>query len=92
MLCALQNQYIIFITVDQDFVDLSVSFSLTSTNPRQCFNVTINDDDVLEVTEYFRASLAEVGALPQNASLSLTTARVNIMDNDSEAEHVCLGC
>lgn len=84
MLCAL----ILFITVGEDFEDLSVNFALTSTNPRQCFNVTIIDDDILELLEYFRASLTEMGSLPQNASLSLTMARVDIFDNDSETEHM----
>ena len=77
-------------TVGEDFEDLLVDFSLSTANPRQCFNVTIIDDDILEVSEYFRVSLVEVGALPQNASLSLTMARVNITDNDGET--LCFVC
>lgn len=65
-----------------DYEDLIEEFSLSPTNDRQCFNVTIMDDDILEVSEFFRATLVAVGDLPQNASLNITQARVDIDDNE----------
>lgn len=70
------------ISVVDDYEDLMQPFSLSPTNDRRCFNVTIVDDDVLEVSEYFRATLVAVGDLPQNASLNITQARVDIGDNE----------
>lgn len=72
----------IFISVGEDYEDRTESFSLSPTNSRQCFNVTIVDDDILEASEYFRATLVAVGDLPQNASLNITQARVDIDDNE----------
>ena len=70
--------------VGMDFEGLTQDFTLTRDAPDQCFNVTINEDDILEVLEYFRATLMAVGPLPQEASLGTTEARINIFDNESE--------
>lgn len=68
----------------EDYDDLTENFSLTPTNSSQCFNITIIDDSILELTEYFRVTLEAVGDLPQNASLNCTQARVDIADNESK--------
>ena len=47
-----------------------------------CFSVSITNDAVFELTEYFRASLDLVGSLPAGASLGITNARVRIIDNE----------
>ena len=70
--------------MDVDFGSLTQEFTLTRDAPDQCFNVTIIDDDILEIVEYFRATITAVGNLPQNASLGTTEARVNIIDDESE--------
>ena len=44
----------------------------------------IEDDDILEVQEYFRATLVARGPLPQEAFLGITEARIDIFDNDGE--------
>ena len=69
---------------DVDFGSFTQEFTLTRNAPEQCFNVTIVDDSILEIQEYFRASITAVGELPQNATLNITEARVNIIDNESE--------
>ena len=69
---------------DVDFGSFTQEFTLTRNAPEQCFNVTIVDDSILEIQEYFRASITAVGELPQEASLGITEARVNIIDNESE--------
>ena len=61
-----------------------MDFSLTAADSEQCFDVDIALDGVLELEEYFRARLAAMGSLPQEASLGLTEARVNIFDGDGE--------
>ena len=67
-----------------DFGSFTQEFTLTRNAPEQCFNVTIVDDSILEIQEYFRASITAVGELPQEAALGITEARVNIIDNESE--------
>ena len=74
--------------MDEDFTDLTADFSLTPDVPQQCFNVSITDDDILELIEFFRASLTVVGVLPQEALFDISAARVEINDNECEP----LGC
>lgn len=64
------------------------SFSLTQNNGRACFNVSITDDGIFELTEYFNVSLAlDVNAtLPDGATFGTTRARVQIADN--EGKHI----
>lgn len=64
------------------------SFSLTPNNGRACFNVSINDDGIFELMEYFNASLdLDVNAtLPDGAAFGITRARVQIADN--EGKHI----
>ena len=78
------NDLLSFFIADLDFGSLTLEFTLTRDAPERCFNVTIVDDGILEILEYFRASITAVGELPQNASLNITEARVNIIDNESE--------
>ena len=59
---------------------VSVSFSPSS--PRQCFNVSIIDDEVLEIEEFFNAFLIPIGDLPAEVTLGITEARVQIDDNE----------
>ena len=66
----------------EDYTDIAMAFSLTPNAERECFDVPINDDPVLELTEYFNASLDSNGPLPPAASLTITEARVRINDND----------
>ena len=70
------------LSVDLDYTDLFMSFSLSPSTPFMCFSVSITNDAVFELTEYFRASLDLVGSLPAGASLGITDARVRIIDNE----------
>ena len=70
--------------VNEDFANTSVILRLTPSEPRQCSNISIIDDDVLEVVEYFSASINVVGDLPPATSLNITQATVQIfLDNES---------
>ena len=71
-----------------DFSDFAQSFSLTPLEARRCFNISITDDSVLEVTEYFIASLVQNGELPPGTSLNITSANVQIADNESECDRL----
>ena len=70
--------------MDEDFGALVEDFTITRDAPELCFDVMIEDDDILEVQEYFRATLVARGPLPQEASLGITEARIDIFDNDGE--------
>ncbi len=45
-----------------------------------CFNVTINDDDLVEVTETFLLTATTVGEVPFQALPNVSV--VSILDND----------
>ena len=53
-------------------------------NPRQCYNISIVDDTVLEVDEVFNVTLVQSGTLPMMTTLNRTAAYVQINDDDSE--------
>lgn len=73
--------------VSEDFSSFLDSVSLSPTNPRQCANIPIIDDLILEVTEYFSVDLTAVNVLPPRTTLDPTSARVRIIDNDGEWCH-----
>ena len=56
--------------------------SFSPSSPRQCFNVSIIDDEVLELGEHFNAFLNPNGELPAEVTLGITEARVQIDDNE----------
>ena len=67
-----------------DYGDLFASFSLTPTSPRQCFNISIVDDAVLEPPEYFMGSLVPLDPLPPAITFRDLTTNVVISDNNGE--------
>lgn len=69
-------------SVDEDFGSLFVFFSLTPTNPRQCFNINITDDAVLEIPEDFIGSLTIQDPPPPAVTFGLLNTTVVIFDND----------
>ena len=68
-----------------DFDPLTQDFTLTRDMPEQCFNATIIDDEILEIQENFAAILEARGPLPQEASLGIIEAVVDIFDNERES-------
>lgn len=69
-------------TAPYDYASLTESFTLTPSESRMCFNVSIEDDDTLEVIEYFSANLEPLGMLPPAAELDITSTDVQITDNE----------
>ena len=69
-------------TAPDDYASLTESFTLTPSDSRMCFNVSIVDDETLEVTEYFSATLEPFGMLPPAAELDITSTNVQIADNE----------
>lgn len=66
-----------------DFDTFFEAYLLTPSDPRACFNITIQDDDVLEPAEYLSVTL-DVVELPPAATLNTNVANVRIEDNDRE--------
>lgn len=75
-------QFLLPPLVSEDFPSFLDSVSLSPTNPRQCVNISITDDAILEVDEYFAVNLTSVGMLPPRTTLDPAGARVRINDND----------
>ena len=71
-----------------DYVEISssnnplVPFTSDPTTHRQCFNVTITDDLVLEDTEFFSLSLSLAGGSTIPVTISPSVSTVEITDND----------
>ena len=63
--------------------ELIVSTSLR----RQCFNITIIDDDVAEEDEFFQVSLTSIRRIAGNNiyQVLITTATVTIIDDDCKS-------
>ena len=73
-----------------DYLSGSGSFVLTPSNSRACLNVTIVDDNVLELDEDFSATLT--GTLPPGAAFDPTSTNVLINDNEGELYIILCTC
>lgn len=74
-----------------DFSSVSEELVLTPDDPRVCFNITVDDDEILEIDEYFNTTL--VGDLPPAAVFNITSATVLLEDNECEfnsTNHLCV--
>ena len=67
-----------------DYMGLSTVLMFSACERRQCLNVTITEDLVLEETEYFNATLTRTGSLDTRITLDPVNAVINIIDNDSK--------
>ena len=65
-----------------DFLTQFLSAVLTPVQPIACIDVTIEDDMILEIDEFFSGTLT--GSLPPTASFNLTSTTVLISDNEGE--------
>ena len=79
---SVKDSLLFVIAGGEDYSDITMMFSLTPNNGRECFNVSITNDNIFELNEYFNASLDAVGSLPPGASLGITEARVRIIDDE----------
>ena len=48
------------------------------------FNVTLINDDIIELTKFFQAGLRFSGAAPLRVTLNPATASITILDTDGE--------
>ena len=77
------------LSVDMDFSSLSGRISLTPTNRRECFSISITDDDIVEIPEEFTTMLELEGNLPPAAVLGDLQATVVINSNDGKSRDSC---
>ena len=85
------NQFIIinlpqyWPTAPSDYANISQVLTFSSSVNLQTVNVNIEDDDLLEIDEIFRASLALVNAdIDSRVQLQPDLADVTIFDEDGE--------
>ena len=70
------------IAMDYDLVETILMFMACET--RACTNVTIIDDNVVELTERFSVKLNRTNDLDPRITLNPVVAEVDIMDDDGE--------
>ena len=68
-----------FLVLDQDF-----TITPSSNGSRECFNITIIDDSIIEDTEFFRVSLTSTS---NNVIVTSSSATVWITDNDGRCQY-----
>jgi len=69
----------------RDFLVLNrdLTITATSSDSRECFNITIIDDSIIEDTEFFRLSLISTS---DNVTVLSSLATVFLRDNDGRYE------
>ena len=68
-----------FLVLDQD-----LTISAASNGSRECFNITIIDDSIIEDTEFFRVSLTSTS---NDVIVTSSLATVWITDNDGRFQY-----
>ena len=66
-----------------------VPFTSDPSTHRQCFNVTITDDDALEDTERFNLSLSLADGFTVPVMIIPDSSEVEIQDNDCKSQPLC---
>lgn len=66
--------------------NMVVSFQLSSANERQCVEIQIEDDSILESTETFQVIL---NTTDRAVEIDFSTATINILDNDRKIKKLC---
>ena len=68
----------------KDYRALSSILEFEACDTRQCEDVIINDDLILELEEFFRVILSRTDSLDSRITLSPVNGVVHIIDNDCE--------
>ena len=68
----------------KDYRALSSILEFEACDTRQCENVIINDDLILELEEFFRVILSRTDSLDSRITLNPVNGVVHIIDNDCE--------
>ena len=71
-----------------DYFGTSSILSFAECQVRECILVPINDDQILELLEFFRAVLDRTDGLSDRITLNPVNAVVNILDNDGELQTI----
>ena len=79
----MRNWYSFLLLAGSDFSGVDQVFELNSTELTYTFNITIVNDDVVEVTEDFSISLTRVTQMGR-ISITPDMATVSITDNDGK--------
>ena len=69
-----------------DYFGTSSILSFAECQVRECILVPINDDQILELLEFFRAVLDRTDGPSDRITLNPVNAVVNILDNDGELQ------
>ena len=71
-----------------DYFGTSSILSFAECQVRECILVPINDDQILELQEFFRAVLDRTDGLSDRITLNPVNAVVNILDDDGELQTI----
>ena len=73
-----------------DYENITEILLFASCQRRSCINVTIEDDNALELVELFNVTLETTSGLDERISLSPVNGVVEIIDNDGMLTIVCV--
>ena len=71
-----------------DYIDVSTILMFGACARRHCVNVSIVDDDVLEMTESFTVTLERISGLDSRITLDPVDGVIEITDDDGEYSYV----
>ena len=74
----------------KDYRALSSILEFEACDTRQCEDVIINDDLILELEEFFRVILSRTDSLDPRITLNPVNGVVHIIDNDCEKHSLCI--
>ena len=80
----LKSNHLSLTVSPMDYAGLSTILMFSACETRQCLNVTVFEDQVLEETESFNAVLNRTDNLDTRITLNPVNAAVYIIDNDSK--------
>ena len=72
----------LFTETPMDYGETMTLWMFKACETRQCINVTIEDDNVSELTEFFSGNLLRTDGLDERITLHPNTTSIEITDND----------
>ena len=68
-----------------DYVEIEQDVIISAANNRQCFNISITDDTLLEENEYFELTLTNIRNRVSNTyihQIPIQVANITVLDDD----------
>ena len=81
----------LFTETPMDYGNTMTLLMFKACETRRCINVTIEDDDIAELTEFFSGNLLRTDGLDERITLQPNTTTIEITDNDGTPINSTLG-